>query len=101
MSKNTKHTALSRQEKRHESSTALSNIFIISSNTFREYFCGFCAGFTKERIIERASSSYWTEPPLPEAFHRVSRAARHLERQVAFPPIFPAGPGPRETAEQH
>lgn len=57
-------------------------------------------GFTKERTIERASSCYWTEPPLPEAFHRVSRAAGHLERQVACPRIFPAGPGPSETAEQ-
>lgn len=57
-------------------------------------------GFTKERTIERASSCYWTEPPLPEAFHRVSRAAGHLERQVARPQIFPVGPGLRETAEQ-
>jgi len=65
------------------------------------FVCLFVSGFTKERTIERASSCYWTEPPLPEAFHRISRAARHLERQVAFPQLFPEGPGPRETADQH
>lgn len=70
-------------------------------NRFWGCCCVFCAGFTEERTIERASSCYWTEPPLPEAFHRVSRAAGHLERQVTCPQIFPVGPGPRETAEQH
>lgn len=75
-------------------------MLMITNNGFWGYFCVFCAGFTKERTIERASSCYWTEPPLPEAFHRVSRAAGHLERQVACPQIFPVGPGPSETAEQ-
>lgn len=71
------------------------------NNRFWGCCCVFCAGFTEEGTIERASSCYWTEPPLPEAFHRVSRAAGHFERQVACPQVFPVGPGLRETAEQH